>query len=67
MASSIRNLMTSPNRQITVISGDGIGQEVVDATRKILEAASTPIKWLECDAGENVFKKGVKTGVPEDY
>ncbi len=56
--------MTSPNRQITVISGDGIGQEVVDATLKILESASAPITWQQCHAGEKVFKQGISTGVP---
>jgi isocitrate dehydrogenase len=56
--------MTSPKRHITVISGDGIGQEVVDATLKILKAASAPITWTECLAGEKVFKEGNKTGVP---
>ncbi|MEK9727471.1 MAG: isocitrate/isopropylmalate family dehydrogenase, partial [Candidatus Margulisiibacteriota bacterium] len=56
--------MTSPNRQITVISGDGIGQEVVDATLKILERASTPLTWAKCQAGEKIFKQGISSGVP---
>jgi isocitrate dehydrogenase len=58
--------MTSPNRQITVISGDGIGQEVVDATLKILKAASAPIQWTFCHAGETQFKQGISTGVPTE-
>ena len=58
--------MTSPIRQITVISGDGIGQEVVDATLQILEAASTPLTWVKCRAGEALFKEGVSTGVPQE-
>ncbi|MGC6367929.1 MAG: isocitrate/isopropylmalate family dehydrogenase [Candidatus Marinamargulisbacteria bacterium] len=58
--------MTSPKQQITVISGDGIGQEVVDATIKILEAASTPIQFDHCQAGERIFKQGNSTGVPEE-
>tara|TARA_Y100001935_G_scaffold255658_1_gene270631 strand:+ start:15882 stop:17267 length:1386 start_codon:yes stop_codon:yes gene_type:complete len=58
--------MTSPIRQITVIPGDGIGQEVVDATLQILEAASAPISWSKCRAGEALFKEGVSTGVPND-
>ena len=55
--------MTSP-RHITVIPGDGIGQEVVDAALQILKAASAPISWTICHAGEALFKAGVKTGVP---
>ncbi len=55
--------MTSP-RHITVIPGDGIGQEVVDAALQILKAASAPISWTICHAGEALFKAGVKSGVP---
>lgn len=58
--------MTSPLKQITVISGDGIGQEVVDATLQILEAASTPLQWVKCNAGEACFKDGISTGVPDE-
>ena len=58
--------MTSPIRHITVIPGDGIGQEVVDAALQILKAASAPINWTVCHAGETVFKAGVETGVPQD-
>ena len=54
--------MTSPMKQITVISGDGIGQEVVDATIKILEAASTPVTFDHCHAGEKVFKRAILQG-----
>ena len=57
--------MTSPKRQITVIRGDGIGQEVVDAALNILEAASTPIQWEFCEAGEACFKQGITSGVPK--
>jgi isocitrate dehydrogenase len=58
--------MTSPNHHITVISGDGIGQEVVDATLRILEAASAPLKITKCMAGDACFKQGVSTGVPKE-
>ena len=58
--------MTSPIRQITVISGDGIGQEVSDATLQVLEAASVPLTWVKCRAGETLFKEGVSTGVPQE-
>jgi isocitrate dehydrogenase len=57
--------MTSPKRQITVIRGDGIGQEVVDAALNILEAASTPVQWEFCEAGETCFKQGITSGVPK--
>ncbi len=50
---------------ISLISGDGIGPEVVGATRKIIEAAGVKVNWDECEAGEQVFRKGLSTGVPQ--
>ncbi len=60
-----KNPMASP-QHITVIAGDGIGQEVVDATLQILDAASAPLTWVHCQAGEACFRNGIATGVPED-
>mgnify|MGYP002348782200 CR=1 FL=1 len=42
--------MTTPVRKVTLINGDGIGPEVVDATRKILEAARAPLEFEHKDA-----------------
>lgn len=52
--------------KITLIEGDGIGPEVVDATRKIIEATGVRIDWEVCEAGAEVFKKGLSTGVPQE-
>lgn len=38
-------------RTVTMINGDGIGPEVMDATRKILEAAKAPLSYEYADAG----------------
>lgn len=47
------------SRKVTLINGDGIGPEVVDATRKILEAAKIPLEFEYRDAGaETAFKSG---------
>ena len=51
---------------VTLIPGDGIGPECVDAARRIIEAAGVRITWEECEAGAEVFKKGLPTGVPQD-
>lgn len=51
---------------VTLIPGDGIGPEVVTATRRILDATGVGIEWEEAAAGESVFKAGVPSGVPED-
>ena len=44
-------------RKVTLINGDGIGPEVVDATRKILEALKAPLEFEHKDAGAEVANK----------
>jgi isocitrate dehydrogenase len=51
---------------VTLIPGDGIGPEVVNAARRIVEAAGAPIEWEEREAGAEVFKKGLPSGVPDE-
>ena len=51
---------------VTLIPGDGIGPECVDAARRIIEAAGVGITWEECEAGAEVFKKGLPSGVPPE-
>lgn len=50
----------------TLIPGDGIGPEVVNATRKIIEATGAKITWDEQQAGASIFKKGIPSGVPKE-
>ena len=57
---------TSNSRLVTVIPGDGIGPEVVRATQRIIQATGVPIEWEEREAGMNVFKRGIASGVPKD-
>jgi isocitrate dehydrogenase len=51
---------------VTLIPGDGIGPECVTSARRIVEAAGAPIAWEEAEAGAEVFRKGLPSGVPED-
>jgi isocitrate dehydrogenase len=51
---------------VTLIPGDGIGPECVDAARRIVEAAGVSIQWEECEAGAAVFEKGLPSGVPPE-
>lgn len=51
---------------ITLIRGDGIGPEVVNATQRMIEATGAPITWQVCEAGAEVFKKGLASGVPQE-
>jgi isocitrate dehydrogenase len=53
-------------RKVTLIPGDGIGPEVVGSARRILEAAGAPIEWEVCEAGAEVFRKGLPSGVPPE-
>ncbi len=53
-------------RLVTVIPGDGIGPEVVRAARRIVEAAGAGVEWEEAEAGAEVFKKGLPSGVPPE-
>jgi isocitrate dehydrogenase len=51
---------------VTLIPGDGIGPECVDAARRIVEAAGAPIVWEEAEAGAGVFRTGLPSGVPPE-
>jgi isocitrate dehydrogenase len=55
-----------PTIPVTLIPGDGIGPEVVTAAKRIVEATGAPITWDEHEAGAEVFKKGLPSGVPQD-
>lgn len=56
--------MTSYN--VTLIPGDGIGPEVTTSARQVIDATGVKINWEVCDAGAEVFKKGLATGVPQE-
>ncbi len=44
-------------RKVTAINGDGIGPEVMEATRRILEALKAPLEFDYQDAGAEVANK----------
>ena len=50
--------------RVTVIPGDGIGPEVVAATRRMVDAAGADVEWEEAQAGASVFLQGTASGVP---
>ncbi|MBP9752869.1 MAG: NADP-dependent isocitrate dehydrogenase, partial [Proteobacteria bacterium] len=43
-----------------------IGPEVTSSTRRIIDATGVHINWEICDAGAEVFKKGIQTGVADE-
>ncbi|MCS6856176.1 MAG: NADP-dependent isocitrate dehydrogenase [Sandaracinaceae bacterium] len=53
-------------KRVTLIPGDGIGPEVTEAARRIIDAAGVRIAWEIREAGAEVFKKGLPTGVPPE-
>src|SRR5574341_2381277 len=44
-------------RTITLIPGDGIGPEVTEATRRVLQASGVSIEWDEHVAGNEALKR----------
>jgi isocitrate dehydrogenase len=59
-------LSANGTRLVTLIPGDGIGPECVASARRIVEATGAPIEWEERQAGAEVFKKGLPSGVPPE-
>lgn len=44
-------------KTITFIAGDGIGQEVIPAARRVLETFDLPIRYQEAEAGFGTFER----------
>src|SRR4030081_2083536 len=42
--------------EVTLIPGDGTGPELIEATRRVLEATGVEFQWDEQPAGEYVYK-----------
>jgi len=58
--------MQNNKRVVTVIPGDGIGPECINAAMRIINATGVNIEWEERHAGASVFKQGIPSGVPVD-
>src|SRR3989440_12600099 len=43
--------------QVTLIPGDGTGPELIEATRRVLEATGVEFDWDEQPAGEDVYEE----------
>jgi len=51
--------------RVTLIPGDGVGPEVVEAARKCIEATGVKIEWERVDAGAEIMDK-YGTPLPEE-
>lgn len=58
--------MKTSKRKITVLPGDGIGPEVVDAALEIITATGVAVEFEKCEAGARAFQKGIVTGIPKE-
>jgi len=58
--------MTPAKRKITVLSGDGIGPEVVESALEIINATGVAVEFEKCEAGARAFQKGIVTGIPKE-
>ncbi|MCS7131642.1 MAG: isocitrate/isopropylmalate family dehydrogenase, partial [Hadesarchaea archaeon] len=43
--------------KVTLIPGDGIGPEVIDAAVKCIEATGVAIEWEKVEAGEKAIRE----------
>jgi isocitrate dehydrogenase (NAD+) len=50
---------------IVCIPGDGIGPEVMVATRRVLEAAGLSVQWVDALAGATAIEKGFDNVLPD--
>jgi isocitrate dehydrogenase (NAD+) len=57
---------SSKKHTVVLIPGDGIGPEVSDAVRKVLDAAGAPIEFVQRHAGVAALDGGKDDVLPED-
>lgn len=55
----------SQRTPVAVAEGDGIGPEIMAATLAILEAADAPLDYRHITVGEQVYKSGNTSGIPD--
>lgn len=59
-------IKTKTMTRITVAKGDGIGPEIMDATRSIILAAGAKIQIDEIEVGEKVYLAGNTSGIAKE-
>lgn len=65
-AGSADSIVAPARTLVTMLPGDGIGPEVSAATVRVLEAAGALLAFEHHEAGANVFRRGVASGVPAE-
>lgn len=54
------------NHKVTLIEGDGIGPEVMNAAKAVIKALGVSIDWEVAAAGRKAFEGGIVSGVPQE-
>lgn len=57
------SLESNKKTLITVAKGDGIGEEIMNATLSILEAAGARLEYEQVEIGEKVYNQGHTSGI----
>ena len=60
----MRRYNRAMSHRVTLIPGDGIGPELAEATRRVLDASGVDFDWETVDAGEGVIAE-YGTPLPE--
>ncbi len=53
-------------QRIAIARGDGIGPEIMQAVLDILQAAGAPLEYDEIEIGQQVYQRGVLSGIPAE-
>lgn len=55
--------MPKKEQTVAIAEGDGIGPEIMKATRAILDASGVPLKYIPVEIGEKVYLRGIQNGI----
>ncbi len=62
------NMSSDKKTLVTIAKGDGIGEEIMNATLSILQAADARLEYDEVQIGKDVYHQGHSTGIsPETW
>lgn len=53
-------------RTVCLLRGDGIGPEVTEAARRVIDAAGAGLEWLELDAGAGALERTYEARLREE-
>ena len=65
-SADLHGAIAADKTAVVAIAGDGIGPEIMAATRQVIDTAYPFIDWREHEAGAEVVAGGIASGVPAD-